>query len=277
MRRTALARSLPALLLLAAACPLHAQRSSDYDDGRWLDNCRDGWGGDDNRGRACEVRNVPVKLSGRALDIDGRENGGIRVVGWDGDSVRVTARIQVSARDDDAARDLLKAQKINFDGRRISSEGPRAWGRYENVSVSFVVYVPRHFDLQLDATNGGLGVTGVTGKMDLRTTNGGVTLTDIGGDVRARTQNGGVNVLLAGAKWDGAGLDVETQNGSVRMGIPSAYAAQIETGTVNGHVNTDFPVTVQGRISHRLSLPLNGGGTPIRAITTNGSVTLSRR
>ena len=61
------------------------------------------------------------------------------------------------------------------------------------------------------------------------------------------------------------------------MGIPSAYAAQIETGTVNGRMTTDFPITVQGRIGRRLSLPMNGGGTPIRAMTTNGSVTLSRR
>jgi len=48
-------------------------------------------------------------------------------------------------------------------------------------------------------------------------------------------------------------------------------------GTVNGRMNTDFPITVQGKIGRRLSLPLNGGGTPIRAITRNGSMTLSRR
>lgn len=277
MRQTPVIRSLLALALFAAASPLHAQRTSEYDDSRWLENCRNGRGGDDDRGRACEVRVVPVKLSGRALDIDGRENGGIRVVGWDGDSVRVTARIQANARDDGAARDLIKEVKISVDGRRISSDGPRSWGRNENVSVSYVVFVPRRFDLQLDAHNGGLGVTGVTGKMSLQTTNGSVSLTDVGGDVHARTQNGSLNVQLVGAKWDGAGLDAETQNGSVHMGIPSSYAAQIETGTVNGRMNTDFPITVQGNIGRRLSLPLNGGGTPIRAITTNGSVTLSRR
>ena len=115
------------------------------------------------------------------------------------------------------------------------------------------------------------------GKLDLRTENGSLNLTDVGGDVRARTQNGSLNVQLAGGKWDGAGLDAETQNGSVRMGIPSSYAAQIETGTVNGRMNTDFPITLQGRIGRRLSLPLNGGGATLRAITTNGSVSLSRR
>ena len=259
-----------------ACAPLAAQRYSDNTDDRWLASCRDGWNGDDDRGRACEVRVVPVRLSGRALEIDSRENGGVRVFAWEGDSVRVTARIQANARTDDAARDMIKDVKINADGRRITADGPRSW-RNENWSVSYMVFVPRRFDLTLEAHNGGLGVTGVTGKLDLRTQNGSVNLTEVGGDVRARTQNGSVNVELAGAKWDGAGLDAETENGSVRMGIPSSYAAQIETGTVNGRMNTDFPITVQGRIGRRLSLPLNGGGATLRAITTNGSVSLSRR
>jgi hypothetical protein len=275
--RTIRSLSRLALLLLASAAPLAAQRSTDYDDGRWLDNCRDGWGGDDERGRACEVRVVPVRLSGKALDIDGRENGGIRVIGWDGDSVRVTARIQASARSDGDAKDLLKDIRVNVEGRRISAAGPRSWGRHESWSVSYVVFVPRRFDLRLEAHNGGLGVTGVVGKMDLQTENGSVNLSDVGGDVSARTQNGSLNVELSGGKWEGSGLDVETQNGSVRMGIPASYAAQIETGTVNGRMSTDFPITVQGRIGRRLSLPLNGGGTTLRAITTNGSVSLSRR
>ncbi|HET9012255.1 MAG TPA: hypothetical protein VFN38_10610, partial [Gemmatimonadaceae bacterium] len=96
-------------------------------------------------------------------------------------------------------------------------------------------------------------------------------------DVHARTQNGSLNVQLTGTGWDGAGLDAETQNGSVRLAVPERYAATIETGTVNGSMHTDFPVTVQGRISRRLTLPLNGGGRTIRALTTNGAVRISRR
>lgn len=120
-------------------------------------------------------------------------------------------------------------------------------------------------------------MSGVSGALNLRTLNGSVTLTDAGGDVHARTQNGSVNVELAGSRWDGRGLDAETQNGSVRIGIPASYAAQIETGTVNGRVNTDFPITLQGRIGRKMGIPLNGGGPTIRAETTNGSVSLLRR
>ena len=277
MRPTRLA-ALIVLSLTSIALPLAAQRNNwDSDDARWLDECRNGWNGNSDRGRACEIRNVPVRLTERALEIDGRENGGIHVEGWDGDSVRVTARIQANARTDGSARDLLNDVKIKSDGRSISSDSPRSWGRNESVSVTYMVHVPRKFDLRLEAHNGGIGVSGVTGRMSLETTNGSVNLVEIGGDVRAHTQNGSLNVQLAGTRWDGRGLDAETQNGSVRMAIPSDYAAQIETGTVNGRMNTDFPVTLQGRIGRNLTLPLNGGGAPIRAMTTNGSVSLTRR
>jgi hypothetical protein len=271
--------ALAAVALLASALPrpLAAQRNTISDDADWLDNCRSNGSWNDDRGRACEVRQIPVRLSGRSLEIDGRQNGGIRVQGWDGDSVRVTARLQAQAESDEGARTMLKDVKIVADGRSVRAEGPSGWRAHEGWSASYVVWVPRRFDLSLEANNGGLGVNGVTGKLDLRTTNGSVALTDVGGDVRARTQNGSLNVQLAGVRWDGSGLDAETQNGSVRLAVPDNYAAQLETGTVNGSIHTDFPITVQGRISRRLSLPLNGGGKTIRAITTNGTVRISHR
>jgi hypothetical protein len=272
-------RPLLVISLFLVALPSFAAAQRRFrvsDDAEWLDNCRNDWNGDD-RGRACEVRQVPVRLTGRALEIDGRQNGSIRVQGWDGDSVRVTARLQASASSDAEADALLKSVHVTTDGRRITADGPDEAGRrHANWSASYVVWVPRRFDLSLEANNGSLGVQGVTGRIDMRTTNGSVALSEVGGDVHARTQNGSLNVELAGAAWDGSGLDAETQNGSVRLAVPERYAATLETGTVNGRISTDFPITVQGRISRHLTLPLNGGGKSVRAETTNGSVRITR-
>ena len=270
--------ALSALMVLAPASAAHAQRISTDNDTDWMENCRSGgWDGDDDSGRACEVRQVPLRLEGRSLQIDGRQNGSIRVHAWDGDSVRVTARLQANARSDDDARRLLADVRVVADGRGVRAEGPSGSRYREGWSASYVVWVPRRFDLSLEASNGALAVDGVNGRLELRTMNGSVALTDVGGDVRARTQNGSLNVSLSGRSWTGSGLDAETQNGSVRLAIPENYAAQLETGTVNGSIHTDFPVTIQGRISRRLTLPLNGGGPAIRALTTNGTVRISRR
>jgi hypothetical protein len=269
--------ALAALAIAALAAPLAAQRYSPESDAEWLENCRHNWNGDDDRGRACEVRTVPVRLAGRSIRVDGRTNGSVRVWAWDGDSVRVTARMQANGRSDADAAALLREVRLVADGRGVRADGPTESGYREGWSASWVVWVPRRFDVEAEAHNGSIGVTGVAGEMDLRTTNGSVSLADVGGNVHARTQNGSLRVELAGDRWSGSGLDAETQNGSVRLSIPDRYAARLETGTVNGRINTDFPITVQGRISRQLSFALNGGGPTVRAMTTNGSVQISKR
>jgi len=266
------------LALVLSPTLLLAQRGDRETDAEWLEKCRENrsWG-NDARGRACEVRNVPMRLSGRSIAIDGQQNGGITILGWDRDAVQVTARMQAQDRTDAGAREVLSRIRIVADGRGVRAEGPSMDGDYVGWSVSYSVNVPRRFDLDLEAHNGGLSVAGVSGKLVLDTHNGSVALVDVGGDVRAHTQNGSLNVQLTGTQWDGSGLDAETQNGSVRLAVPAQYAAQLETGTVNGTIRTDIPVTVSGRISRRLSIPLGGGGRPVRAVTTNGSVSITRR
>jgi hypothetical protein len=271
-----LARTLAALVLLVTPALVHAQISQEERDADWLERCRLDGRNSDDRGRACEVRAVPVKLNGRSIAIDGERNGGIRVTGWTGDSVKVTARIQAQARTDAAAQSMLPLIHVIADGRNVRSEGPSMNYDEAGWSVSYVVYVPRRFDLDLEAHNGSLGVSGVSGKLDLRTVNGSLAVSDIGGDVRAHTQNGSLNVRLAGNAWDGAGLDAETRNGAVRLTLPESYAASLEVGTVNGPIHTDIPVTVSGRITRELNFALGGGGKPIRVHTTNGPVTIAR-
>jgi hypothetical protein len=264
-----------AFALLLSPVVVRAQdRETDQE---WLEKCRERGSWNNDRGRACEVRNVPVRLSGRSISVDGRQNGGIRVFGWDGDSVKVTARLEARDRTDEDARQLLTRVRILADGRSVRADGPDTDWDDASWSVSYFVFVPRRFDLDLEAHNGGIGVSDVSGRLDLRTHNGGVMLSAVGGDVRAHTQNGALSVQLTGTRWDGTGLDAETRNGSVRLSVPEQYAAQLETGTVNGSIRTDIPLTLSGRISRQLSIPLGGGGRTIRALTTNGSVTITRR
>jgi len=86
-----------------------------------------------------------------------------------------------------------------------------------------------------------------------------------------------VRVTLDGERWRGAGLDVRTQNGGVTVEVPQRYNAELETGTVNGRVDLDFPVTVSGRLGRSLTTKLGTGGPPIRVTTQNGGVALRQR
>src|SRR5215212_2713647 len=107
-----LVRTVATLVFLASPALVRAQISREERDADWLVRCRDEGRRNDDRGHACEVRAVPVKLSGRSIAINGERNGGIRAFGWNGDSVRVTARIQTQARTDAAAQAMLSRIRV---------------------------------------------------------------------------------------------------------------------------------------------------------------------
>jgi hypothetical protein len=246
-----------------AVIGINAQTSPDW--------CQE----NDRTARHCEQREQV--LSGvTQLDVDPGQNGGIRVRGWAGSDVRLRSRITAHARSDARARELVSAVEITTESGRIRARGPST-SRQEHWGVSFDLDVPTNISLILNAHNGGIHLTDFIGTADLRTVNGGLHIDNAAGTVRGVTTNGGLHVELSGTQWDGTGLDVETRNGGVRMSVPAGYSAQLETATVNGGIDIDFPVTIQGRVARSLTTTLGSGGPRNRAVTTNGGVRISRR
>jgi len=230
---------------------------------------------DSDRATHCEINETTIAATPR-LAVDGGVNGGVRVRGWQKNQILVRARVQAQADTDAQARALAGQVTIRTGGARIVADGP-ANQRHESWSVDYEVFVPRNTDLDLKAHNGGIGIADVRGHIEFATTNGGVSLERLAGNVQGHTTNGGVTVELAGDRWDGDQLDATTTNGGVTVNVPAAYSAHLETGTVNGHIHIDFPVTVHGEISRQLSVDLGSGGPLVRAVTTNGGVNIRRK
>jgi len=265
-----------ALALIVVTAPsATAQRraAGTTDRGRsWLEECERQ--ADRDHATACQEEEFTLPARRGALVVNARPNGGITVVASSRRDIRLVARMRAQAPRQSAATGILDDIEIITDGT-IRAEGPRT-GRNEGWSVSFVLEVPRELDLDLSSTNGGISVEGVSGDIQLATTNGGLTLDGVAGHVRGRTSNGGITVNLEGTRWEGEGLDLQTTNGGVRLRVPDRYNARLETGTLNGGLDFDFPVTVRGRISRSLSTDLGDGGAPIRVMTTNGGVSVER-
>ncbi|HLN01678.1 MAG TPA: DUF4097 family beta strand repeat-containing protein [Bryobacteraceae bacterium] len=231
---------------------------------------------DGERVTHCEINETTIAAV-QLLTVDGGVNGGVRVRGWQKSQILVRAKVQTSADTDARARDMARLITIRTGGSRIVADGPSSYERHENWSVSYEVFVPQQIDLSLKAHNGGIRISDVRGHIEFVTTNGGVSLQRLAGNVQGHTTNGGLSVELAGSRWDGEQLDATTTNGGVSLAVPEAYSAHLETGTVNGHINIDFPLTVHGEINRRLSVDLGSGGSTVRAITTNGGVSIHRK
>lgn len=237
--------------------------------------CRDnGWYNDKLEGN-CEIREQTLAMSGAPIAIDGKQNGGISVKGWDQNQVLVRARVQTGAPTAAEAADLARQIRIETSGAKIYANGPESRKNY-HWDVSYEVFVPRRADLSLETHNGGIVISDVNGKIEFTALNGGVVLRKVGGAVRGSTTNGGLVVELSGDRWDGETLDVRTTNGGVVLSVPENYSAKLETGTVNGSINVDFPVTVQGKINKELAVNLGSGGATVKAMTTNGGVRVKR-
>ena len=263
--------------LLFPAADLLAQRSRRHrDDEDWIARCREN--GDRRRERYCEERTSGWRASpGQTITVDAGPNGGVLVSGWDRDSVHVVAKVQAQAYSEEAARALAGEVRISSEHGTIRAEGP-ANSRGGSWSVSYEIYVPNRTDLSLDTENGPVAVEDVSGTMRLTAVNGPLSLERVGGDVRAHAQNGPLAVVLEGTTWSGAGLDASTQNGPVVLTVPEDYNATLETGTVNGPMSVDFPITVQGRIGgRRITTTLGRGGPTVRVVTTNGPAIVRHR
>jgi hypothetical protein len=260
---TVTAAPLPA----AAPAPPQAQANDDW--------CRSERGGND-RAFFCEVRQFTATAAG-TMNVDAAPNGGIEVFGEPRSDIRVLAKVVAQADSYQRAQQIASAVKVNAAADRVYADGPSGLERRENWSVSYRLAVPSVSSLSLKSTNGGISIHDVDGQIEFRTVNGGVKLSNLSGDVKGRTTNGGVDVDLDGPSWKGEGLDVETNNGGVMLRVPEQYSAHLETSTVNGGFNIDFPVMVRGRLDRELNVDLGSGGAPIRVRTHNGGVKIAKK
>jgi Putative adhesin len=272
-------RIIPVLFLITVASaplPAHEIARESQQIGAGDDWCRGDRRGNSDREVFCEVRQFSVTAAG-TLTVDAEPNGGIEVEGGPRNDVQVWAKVTAQADTMQRARQIADSVKINAAAPNVSADGPTGLGRREWWSVSYRLAVPAVSSLALRTTNGGISIRDVDGQIEFKTVNGGVKLSNLAGDVKGRTSNGGVDVDLEGPSWKGEGLDVETSNGGVHLRIPEQYSAHLETGTVNGGFNIDFPITVRGRIDRQISADLGAGGAPIRVHTHNGGVKVSKK
>ena len=228
-----------------------------------------------------DLREVSVPASS-LVNVDGRQNGGVSVIGENRSDVLVRSCVQAWGNSESEAQARLKSVRVQT-GSVIHAEGDDSkW------SVSYEIHVPRATNLNLTTHNGGISVDGVEGSINFEAVNGGVHLDEVAGSVKGRTQNGGLHIELAGTSWKGKGLDVETTNGGVNLVVPANYAAHFETQTTNGGFSSNLNGLEAERRNNnddryyrspgvKISKDINGGGPLVRVVTTNGGVRIGTK
>ncbi len=279
MRRFALfVVAFTAVVLLGVSLPhshRHVHAAAQAQTGNWHNGDCDDNGHHWGQAHVCQMRRTSFALPSGRISVE-TVNGGIEIIGEDRSDVALEARVSAWAPSESEANDLLRQVVIDTANGELRDRGPHShFLNRTGYSVDYHLRVPQHLAADLHTMNGGIDLAHLDGNLRFATTNGGVTLDRVSGDVDGHTVNGGINVSLAGDHWQGNGLHADTTNGGISLRVPEHYNAHLETGTVNGGINVDFPVTVQGTIKNHLNTDLGSGGSTVHVQTVNGGITIS--
>lgn len=241
---------------------------------------------------------------GGALTVDS-DSASVRVSG--GDTNQVTVRM--SARGSEEDLDGAKLEAVQTDGGVTVTLRMRKnnWFNWGNREASIEVTVPRRYGIDVRTSGGSVELTDTTGTAALRSSGGSVFAKNVIGNVEARTSGGGIHAENIRGDIDAAtsggsvrllnidgrirgktsggsvecslagenrGISATTSGGSIRVTVPRATSGNLDATTSGGSINSDLPVTTTSQQNGQLKGTINGGGQPIYAHTSGGSISL---
>lgn len=225
------------------------------------------------------------------------------------DSNQVVVHMVARGSEENLANTNLEASQKGNDVSVSLRRGKRSWFSFGswNTDENIEVTVPRRYAIDvhtaggsvqlrdtvgsasLRTSGGSITANDVTGNVELRTSGGSIHTDTIRGDVNANTSGGDVRLLHVDGKIVGhtsggslhcslvganRGISATTSGGGIELTLPRTTTGRVEASTSGGQVNSDLPLTSSIREDSRLVGSLNGGGEPIYAHTSGGSITL---
>ena len=213
------------------------------------------------------------------------EGGDITVQTADAGEVRIVAKEAIRASSEKEADELLTKLDLTFEqkGDDVTVESKYEkmsagfhFGSWPPVQVSFVITVPKSYNLNLHTSGGDIGVASVTGNVRARTSGGDLKFARIDGELDAATSGGDVSLVegTARAKLTTSGGDIRVE----RAGGPT------EVSTSGGNINLDsvadligattsggnIHAAITGPIKHDTVLSTSGGQVKVKVVKDAG-------
>ena len=226
--------------------------------------------------------------AGKRLEVKG-VNGDVRAVLASGAEAVVNARKHSRRSDPDEveikvveSEDGITICAVYPTPRRAREEnncepGDRWHSNTENndVVVDFEVQVPAGVEFNGKTVNGEMSAEGLKGDAHVSTVNGSVRVTTTG-LAEASTVNGSVYAEMGRANWTDE-LEFSTVNGGITLVLPGKLDTDVRATTVNGDIESDYPLTISGKFGpRRLRGTIGAGGRGLSLSTVNGEIRLKK-
>ena len=224
------------------------------------------------------------------LRINARTQTGVRINGWD------QAGWSIKACKAAAEASALSAVKVSLSGDELTSRTSE-----DHSYVYFLIRAPKAALLDVDSSNGPIGLYDVNGKLTLRAQNGPISVKRSTGTIDATTvngpisfaggsgvvklsaQNGPISLKIDGSSWSGS-LDASTQNGPLSLKLPTDYRSGV-IAEARGHGPLSCKAAGCSRATRTWDddddanrrIELGSGPTVIRVSTNNGPLSIKER
>jgi len=133
-------------------------------------------------------------------------------------------------------------------------------------------------DIDLKTVSGAIEASQIKGSVDAETTSGRIELRDVSGakTVRAKVLSG--NIVYEGQLAPGAKITLEALSGGLELTLPANAAFELNAETFSGHVDSEFVITMSGKLSPKeLRGVVNNGGATLRLKTFSGSIRIKKK
>lgn len=203
-----------------------------------------------------EVRRLAY---GGTLTLSGAPAGSITIEGWQRNEVDVTAEIELQAG---SAQDLDQLLAINnfavdedANHVRIMTTGTHDKKLMKRVAknfpksllglpwkIDFHIKVPAITDLEIDAGNGPIKLSGVEGAIRLNALQSVADLTLTGGSVAVLVQSGAINLAIPARGWHGLGAEIKMASGNLTVELLPGFNADIDAEVMRaGEIKSTYP------------------------------------
>lgn len=202
-------------------------------------------------------------------------SGDIKVTGYNGDTITVTA-----------FKEGPDSDKVTIEDSS-GGNGVDVRARYPehcdcNVSVRFDVKIPSGIRYRYDSlasVSGNLEVSGVSGDLHAKSVSGDIVVNDAAGAVNASSVSGGVKVEIRSLEGaDGTGnMEFHSVSGNVVVKLPGNLDAEVKMSTLSGDLKTDFPLQVEEKQrgpGRSASGRLGNGSRSLKLSTVSGDINL---
>ncbi len=163
-------------------------------------------------------------------------------------------------------------ESCDEDGAHMHSHN-RHWGRESEMDVT--VKLPASMLADARTVSGDVRIDGAHGDVRAASVSGDLTLRNLDATaVHATTVSGDVDATVTALSGDGA-LRFSSVSGDVTVAMPASLDADFSMSTVSGDLDTDFPLTVSGRMGRRsVNATIGKGGRRFAISTVSGDVRL---